>query len=86
MKLGLGSDQLDPLVIECLKHSGQSLPYVHALVNLIRSEFGSGRLDQVVYEKQIDILTVLQLQIEQIQTIAKEKMIAGKGVLLDVRV
>lgn len=71
---------------ECLKHSNTCNEYINTLLKAIQKEFLLGRIDRYAYEYQINLLTVVKLQIEHIQTVTKETINKNLGVFIDVSV
>jgi hypothetical protein len=58
--------------------------YIDALSRIIRHEYRSGKIDLHSYERQINYLTVIKLQLEEMDRIAKEQ--TKKGAFVDAYV
>lgn len=74
----------EKIIYECLKHSSSCIEYINSLLKAIQKEFKFGRLDRYNYESQINLLTVIKLQIEHIQNISKYS-ISRNGAIIDVK-
>lgn len=67
-----------------IEFARQCMSYIDSMSRIIRHEYQSGKIDLQSYERQINYLTVIKLELEEMDRIAKEQM--KKGAILDAYV
>ena len=75
----------DKTLAESIKRTSSCIDYSNLLLQSIKAEFIKGSIDRYAYERQINLLTVIKLQIEQVHSISKDSISKTRGVYIDVK-
>jgi hypothetical protein len=78
--------ELMPIVSEYMKTGNVCSQYCKKLIDQIRKEFKLGKIDKYSYEYQVNLLTVIQLQVQHLETLSKQFINKKLGVIIDVKI
>lgn len=78
--------KVDPVAKEFLKYGSDCIRTIELLSQTIRKEYLLNRIDIYSYENQINLLSVMKLQLEHIEKVSRESINFTVGVLVDAKV
>lgn len=80
------SSIVDPVAKEFLKVGSECISYISATSSVIKKEYVLGNLEMRTYERLINLLTIIKLQLEFLETISKDSVNKTLGVFVDAKV